>query len=76
VPRTEWVLTPPGGNLSTNTPCLNDCAAGAPLRLAEDGSLPSLPGAFVQSGEPSGISAPPQSLSFMWLGHAGAPACS
>jgi len=75
VPRNEWVLTAPGGNLNATTPCLNNCAAGPPLRVGEDGSLPPLPAAYVATGPSNSLVVPAWSQSFLQLLAAGAGAC-
>jgi hypothetical protein len=72
-PRVEFVLTAPGGNLSSFTPMLN--GGGAPLRLNDDGSLPPFPGAFVAEGGAALLTLPPRSQGFFVLLGAGAPAC-
>lgn len=48
-PRLEYVLTSPGGNLSSHSPVLNGNVA-QPLQLAADGSLPPMPPAYCGSG--------------------------
>ena len=72
-PRTEWVLTAPGGNLSAASPLLN--GGGAPLRLGEDGSPPPTPGRAVPLGQ-GGVVLPPLSQGFFLLSAAGAAACA
>lgn len=75
VPRNEWVLTAPGGNLNSTSPCLNGCAAGPPLRVGEDGSLPPLPSVQVTTGPATTFTVPPLSQSFVQLPAAAASAC-
>jgi hypothetical protein len=72
-PRTEWVLTALGGDLSSTTPVLN--GGGAPLRLGEDGSAPGMPGREVGVGG-EGVVLPPLSQGFFLLPAAGAAACA
>lgn len=73
VPRVEYVLTAPGGDLSSFTPVLN--ADSAALRLNDDGSLPPFAGAFVAAGGAAPLTLPPRSQGFFVLLDAGAPAC-
>ena len=72
-PRVEWTFTAPGGNVSATAPLLNDNAV--PLRIAEDGSLPPLPGAAVPADGSPLITLPPRSQAFVVLTNAGAAAC-
>ena len=74
-PRLEYVLTAPGGDLSAFTPVLNGAAA-TPLRLAEDGSMPTLAGAYVGGGGDELLELPPRSQAFFVLLGARAPACA
>lgn len=73
-PRLEYVFTAPGGNLSSTTPVLNGNEA-APLRLAEDGTAPPMPGRAVPVGDPATVlTLPPYSAGFFVLLGAGAAA--
>lgn len=71
-PRIEWVLTPPGGNLTADAVLLN----GEPLAVGPDGALPAVPvpGAGVPAGG-APIVLPPTSAGFLLLPNAGAQAC-
>ena len=90
LPRYEFVLTAPGGNLSSQTPVLNGNVAH-PLALSADGDMPPILGAFCASSRASaagkgGRSAgrmcgeslvlPPRSQAFFVLLGARAAACS
>jgi hypothetical protein len=75
-PRLEYVFTAPGGNLSSTTPVLNGNEA-SPLRLADDGSAPPMPGKAIPAGDPATVlTLPPYSAGFFVLLGAGAAACS
>ena len=92
LPRYEFVLTAPGGNLSSQTPVLNGNVAH-PLALSAEGDMPPIDGAFCAS-RASGTSAagkggrsagrmcgeslvlPPRSQAFFVLLGARAAACS
>jgi hypothetical protein len=76
VPRNEWVLTAPGNNLNSTTPCLNGCVAGPPLRIHEDGTLPPLPPVYVWAGSATQFDVPPYSQAFIQLLDAGLALCS
>lgn len=70
-PRVEFVLTPPaGGGLTSDAALLN----GAPLGVDAAGRLPAqpVPGRAVAEGA---LELPPQSLGFVVLSAAAAPAC-
>lgn len=73
LPRLEYVLTAPNGNLSSTTPILNGNAA-APLRINDDGSMPPFQPNAVTSGA-SVLTLPPQSQAYFVLTAAGAAAC-
>lgn len=70
VPRQEYVLTAPGGNLSSLTPLLNGQTV---LRINEDGSLPSMPPSYITGT--ATIELPPQSQGYYVLLNAGAGVC-
>jgi hypothetical protein len=75
-PRLEYVLTAPRANLSSHTPVLNGDVA-RPLRLAADGSLPPMPGAYC-GGETAcaeAITLPPRAWAFFVLLGAEYPHC-
>ena len=72
-PRLEFVLTPPGGNLSAAAPLLN--GVQPPLRLAPDGGLPPMLPVEVPVGGATGLLLPPWSQAFFVLQNAGAVAC-
>ena len=69
-PRTEFVLTAPGGDLQADAALLN----GAPLAALESGEVPGWPpaGRAVQGGE---IALQPWSYGFLRLEGVSAPAC-
>lgn len=71
-PRLEWILTPPGGNLTADAVLIN----GSPLTVDGSGKLPELPvpGASVTASD-SPIVLPPFSAGFLVLSAAAAPAC-
>lgn len=71
LPRLEYVLTPPGGDLASYTPSLN---GGPPLRVGEDGSLPSMEPLVVQTGQAE-LTLPPTSQAFFVLLNAAAAVC-
>mmetsp|Transcript_41041 Transcript_41041/g.80511 ORF Transcript_41041/g.80511 Transcript_41041/m.80511 type:complete len:515 (-) Transcript_41041:152-1696(-) len=81
-PRSEFILTAPGGNFSSKTPILNGNAA-QPLALNADGSLPAMPARFCgaqdsmsQSGACGDtLTLPPYSQSFFVLLSAGVKGC-
>jgi hypothetical protein len=75
VPRWEYVFTAPGGDLGSTTPVLNG-NEGEPLRVGEDGSLPPLPGAYVDVSGPATVTMPPLSQAFYVLLGASSVACS
>jgi hypothetical protein len=77
-PRIDWVFSSPGGDddLVALAPVLNAFAdGGAVLRIAEDGSLPPMPGFYVGAGGSATLSLPPRSQGFSVLLEAAAPAC-
>ena len=64
-PRVEYVLTAPGGNLSSRTPVLN---GQRPLSLSADGSLPPMDGHFCgQTDCEEVVTLPPLSQGFFVL---------
>ena len=87
LPRREYVLTAPLGNLSSRTPVLNGDAAH-PLALSAEGNLPAVDGAYCGAGKkrPAEMTAggacgealtlPPRSQGFFVLLGARAAACS
>jgi hypothetical protein len=76
IPRLEYVMTAPGGDLNTKTPVLNGDSKH-PLALSADGSLPPMPGKFCGKGECADeITLPPLSQSFfVLLGASAGAAC-
>lgn len=74
-PRVEYVFTPPGGvDLGSFNPVLNGNEQ-APLRINTDGSLPPMPGRFVDASGASELTLPPYSWSFFVLTNAQAAGC-
>ena len=72
--RREFVFTAPGGNLSSQSPVLNNGHTG--LRLDEDGALPaSFAPATVTAGSGTPIVLPPTSSGYFELVGAAVPAC-
>ena len=77
-PRLDWVFTAPGGpaDLASTAPVLNAFDRGGTLlRVAEDGSLPPMPGFYVAPGASQTLVLPPRSQTFSVLLEAAAPAC-
>lgn len=73
-PRLEFVLTAPGGDLSSTTPVLNGDEA-SPLRIGADGSLPPMEPKWVPDFGSSTLVLPARSQAFFVLLGAGSPAC-